>query len=92
MLISKNLHMKRSEVSTKTRSTQASLSLKGQQLGTQHLPFDDMQSSLLLRTENEITIKVVSFVIFAPSPVIFILNVKPGSSISILIWWIWKKK
>ena len=50
------------------------------------LPFDDMRSSLLLRTDNEITIKVVSVVIFAPSPVTFILNVKPGSSISILIW------
>ena len=34
MLISWNLHMKRSEVSIKTRSTPASLSFKGQ--GTKH--------------------------------------------------------
>ena len=34
MLISGNLHMKRSEVSIKTRSTPASLSFKGQ--GTKH--------------------------------------------------------
>jgi len=49
-------------------------------------PFDDMGSSSLLKTEHEITIKIVSFVIFAPSSDIFILNVKPGSSISILFW------
>ena len=30
MLISRNLHIKRSEVSIKTRSTQASISFKGQ--------------------------------------------------------------
>ena len=48
------------------------------------ISFDDMGSSSLLRTENEITIKLVSFVIFAPSPDIFILTVKLGSSISIL--------
>ena len=92
MLISKNLHMKRVRFLPKQGQLKPHFHSKARQLGTQHLPFDDMQSSLLLRTENEITIKVVSFVIFAPSPVIFILNVKPGSSISILIWWIWKKK
>ena len=51
-----------------------------------------MGSSSLLRTENEITINLVRFVIFAPSPDIFILTVKPGSSISILFWLTWKKK
>ena len=51
-----------------------------------------MGSSSLLKTEHEITIKIVSFVIFAPSSDIFILNVKPGSSISILFWLIWTKK
>ena len=51
-----------------------------------------MGSSSLLKTEHEITIKIVSFVIFAPSSDIVILNVKPGSSISILFWLIWTKK